>query len=133
MANVFFWFLRYFDNTEFLLVNIGRPLLLYEATYYTAQLETYLILWNIADPLGICAPPQASNIMPPQVHHTPAPIAPAPVAKRRASEEMVGGPQAKKFILAGPWDLDVPTNVVIFERVPCPYMHSHPEVNSFTS
>lgn len=53
-----------------------------------------------------------------------------PVAKRRASEELAG-PQTKKFILAGPWDLDVPTNVIILERSPCHYMHSHPEIEAY--
>ncbi|CAH0557430.1 unnamed protein product [Brassicogethes aeneus] len=75
----------------------------------------------ITDPLGICAPP------PPM--HLP-PNGPLPVAKRRASEDMAG-PQAKKFVLAGPWDLDVPTNVIILERSPCHYMHSHPDVEAY--
>ncbi|RZC40392.1 phosphorylated CTD-interacting factor 1 [Asbolus verrucosus] len=74
----------------------------------------------ITDPLGICAPPPS----------LPIPPAPLPVVKRRASEDM-NGPQAKKFVLAGPWDLDVPTNVIILERSPCSYMHSHPEVEAY--
>ncbi|KRT79985.1 hypothetical protein AMK59_7916 [Oryctes borbonicus] len=74
----------------------------------------------ITDPLGICA------AVPPAI-----PIqSPLPVAKRRPSEELVG-PQAKKFVLAGPWDLDVQTNVIIIERPPCNYMHSHPEVEMY--
>lgn len=76
----------------------------------------------ITDPLGICAPGPS----PP----APTPNGPLPVAKRRISEE-IAGPQNKKFILAGPWDLDVPTNVIIFERPPCCYMHSHPEVEAY--
>lgn len=73
----------------------------------------------ITDPLGICAPgPTAIGNGPMQV------------AKRRISEE-IGGPQVKKFVLAGPWDLDVPTNVIIYERVPCNYMHSHPEIEAY--
>lgn len=63
--------------------------------------------------------------------HLPPVASPLPVAKRRASEDMPGGPQAKKFVLAGPWDLDVPTNVIILERSPCSYMHSHPEVEAY--
>ncbi|KAJ3654671.1 hypothetical protein Zmor_013845 [Zophobas morio] len=74
----------------------------------------------ITDPLGICAPPPS----------LPLPTTPLPVAKRRASEDL-NGPQAKKFVLAGPWDLDVPTNVIILERSPCSYMHSHPEVEAY--
>ncbi|KAJ8960756.1 hypothetical protein NQ318_020049 [Aromia moschata] len=78
----------------------------------------------ITDPLGICAPPP-----PAPIHMAHVPNAPVPVAKRRASEELAG-PQVKKFVLAGPWDLDVPTNVIILERPPCSYMHSHPEVEA---
>ncbi|KAJ8920899.1 hypothetical protein NQ315_015692 [Exocentrus adspersus] len=80
----------------------------------------------ITDPLGICAPPPPAPVIP--IAHMPN--APIPVVKRRASEEL-GGPQVKKFVLAGPWDLDVPTNVVILERAPCSYMHSHPEVEAY--
>lgn len=58
------------------------------------------------------------------------PNGPVPIAKRRASEDN-GGPQAKKFVLMGPWDLDVPTNVIILERSPCHYMHSHPEIEVY--
>ncbi|KAJ8964804.1 hypothetical protein NQ314_004611 [Rhamnusium bicolor] len=79
----------------------------------------------ITDPLGICAPPPPTPL--PMVH---MPSTPLPVVKRRASEE-IGGPQVKKFVLAGPWDLDVPTNIIIIERAPCSYMHSHPEVEAY--
>lgn len=51
------------------------------------------------------------------------------VSKRRASEE--NGPPAKKFVLAGPWDLEVPTNVVIYERPPTICPHPHPEIEAF--
>lgn len=37
-------------------------------------------------------------------------------------------PPVKKFVLAGPWDLEVPTNVIIFERPPTQYFHPHPEI-----
>ena len=47
--------------------------------------------------------------------------------KRRPSEEM-SGPGGKKFILSGPWDLEIPTNVIIFERAPITLPHPHPEV-----
>ena len=75
----------------------------------------------ITDPLGICSAPPPSTL----------PIqSPIPVAKRRPSEEL-SGPQAKKFVLAGPWDLDVLTNIVIIERPPCHYMQSHPEIEAY--
>ncbi|XP_039281178.1 mRNA (2'-O-methyladenosine-N(6)-)-methyltransferase-like, partial [Nilaparvata lugens] len=50
--------------------------------------------------------------------------------KRRASEEGVTSPAAKKFILSGPWDLEVQTNVIIYERSPTFMPHPHPEVEA---
>lgn len=78
----------------------------------------------ITDPLGICHPPAGPPVGVPIV------TSPVPIIKRRPSEE-IGGPQIKKFVLAGPWDLDIPTNVIILERPPCNYMHSHPEVEAY--
>ena len=67
--------------------------------------------------------------------------------KRRPSEEMGGsggssgatpgsgggsssggGAGGKKFILAGPWDLEIPTNVILYERQPSMLPHPSPEV-----
>ncbi|XP_069179655.1 mRNA (2'-O-methyladenosine-N(6)-)-methyltransferase isoform X2 [Procambarus clarkii] len=48
--------------------------------------------------------------------------------KRRASEEASGAPVAKKFVLAGPWDLEIPTNVIMFERPPITLPQPHPSV-----
>lgn len=79
----------------------------------------------ITDPLGICAPPPLPTS---SLHPNNGPVT---VMKRRPSEDMNGPQQVKKFILAGPWDLDVPTNVIILERSPCVYMHSHPEVEAY--
>jgi len=58
-----------------------------------------------------------------QQHH------PQHAVKRRPSEEMGGshGPANKKFILAGPWDLEIPTNVIMYERVQSILPHPHPE------
>lgn len=55
--------------------------------------------------------------------------------KRRPSEEGGAhshGPQVppKKFILQGPWDLEVPTNAVMVERPPTLLPHPHPEIES---
>ncbi|KAF6214651.1 hypothetical protein GE061_009394 [Apolygus lucorum] len=72
----------------------------------------------LTDPLGI--------------NHNPPPPQPSlqlPV-KRRASDEGVGSPAAKKAFI-GPWDLDFPTNVVIFERSPMNIPHPHPIVEAF--
>ncbi|PSN36211.1 Phosphorylated CTD-interacting factor 1 [Blattella germanica] len=74
----------------------------------------------ITDPLGICNPPPLVNGPP------PGPVA----VKRRASEEGVGSPVAKKFILAGPWDLEIQTNVVIYERPPTVLPHPHPDIET---
>ena len=46
---------------------------------------------------------------------------------------MGGGPAAKRFIIAGPWDLEIPTNVILFERKPTMYCHPHPEVEILRS
>ncbi|XP_030768325.1 mRNA (2'-O-methyladenosine-N(6)-)-methyltransferase [Sitophilus oryzae] len=75
----------------------------------------------ITDPLGISVPPTPA----PQPIHPPAVI-----GKRRASEDLQC-PQAKKFILAGPWDLEITTNVIIFERPPCIFIQSHPEIEAY--
>ncbi|MCL4126108.1 UNVERIFIED_CONTAM: hypothetical protein GTU68_043408 [Idotea baltica] len=48
--------------------------------------------------------------------------------KRRASEEPSGTPLAKKFVLAGPWDLEILTNVIMFERPPITLPQPHPAV-----
>ena len=58
-----------------------------------------------------------------QPHH------PQHAVKRRPSEEMGGshGPSTKKFILAGPWDLEIPTNVIMYERAQSTLTHPHPE------
>ncbi|XP_017889965.1 phosphorylated CTD-interacting factor 1 isoform X2 [Ceratina calcarata] len=74
----------------------------------------------ITDPLGICGvPPVAGN----------GAIPPGGTLKRRASEDSVV-PPAKKFVLAGPWDLEIPTNVIIYERAPANLPHVHPEAEA---
>ncbi|XP_039307476.1 mRNA (2'-O-methyladenosine-N(6)-)-methyltransferase isoform X3 [Solenopsis invicta] len=73
----------------------------------------------ITDPLGICGVP------PPPGNGTIPPSTPGATLKRRASEDGAV-PPAKKFVLAGPWDLDIPTNVIIYERAPSNLMHVHP-------
>lgn len=90
----------------------------------------------LTDPLGICNAGQNG----PQ---TPSP-SPHTSLKRRASEDSQthhgGGqpnvnapPAMKKFILAGPWDLEVPTNVIIVERPPVLLPHPHPEIEAMRS
>ena len=89
----------------------------------------------ITDPLGI------SSSVPP----TPTePITPTSIPvnfqhwpqragdKRSLSmdDAMSGGPPTKKLILSGPFDLEVHTNIVIWERPPVLLYHPHPEVES---
>lgn len=81
----------------------------------------------ITDPLGICNPPPLPPPPPPMTNGPPGSVA----IKRRASEEGVGSPVTKKFVLAGPWDLEIPTNVIIYERPPTVIPHPHPDVEAF--
>lgn len=37
-------------------------------------------------------------------------------------------PPMKKFVLAGPWDLEVQSNVYIYNRPPAHLLHPHPEI-----
>ncbi|XP_055691338.1 mRNA (2'-O-methyladenosine-N(6)-)-methyltransferase [Lutzomyia longipalpis] len=73
----------------------------------------------VTDPLGICnAPPGNAHL------------------KRRSSEEVTqagGQPPLKKFVLAGPWDLEIATNVIILERSPTTLLHPHPEIELMRS
>lgn len=92
-----------------------------------------------SDPLGINTVPgppmQLQQPIPaqpphPQQHHQhqqqQMQMQPQQGIKRRASEEM--GPGAKKFIVSGPWDLEIATNVIMFEKTPSMLPHPHPEV-----
>lgn len=99
----------------------------------------------MTDPLGICHSNSGQNNGPPT---TPNPHQPL---KRRASEDSTppggggnggGGntpgnqqqsnvqPPLKKFILTGPWDLEIQTNVVIYERLPTTMPQPHPEIEA---
>ncbi|XP_058802747.1 mRNA (2'-O-methyladenosine-N(6)-)-methyltransferase [Phymastichus coffea] len=77
----------------------------------------------LTDPLGIGVPTIPGNGQIP-------PGTPGVPLKRRASEDGAVMPTPKKFILAGPWDLEVPTNVIIYERAPTNLLHVHPEVEA---
>lgn len=84
----------------------------------------------LTDPLGICNPGQPA----------PGPNGPStPVhgnLKRRPSEDAAnlqcqgGAVPQKKFILSGPWDLEIFTNAVIVERPPTLLPHPHPEIEA---
>ncbi|XP_034480433.1 mRNA (2'-O-methyladenosine-N(6)-)-methyltransferase [Drosophila innubila] len=102
----------------------------------------------LTDPLGIChaggsgvggPTPMTPHQQQHQHHHL----------KRRPSDDMHihphhqqlqqqqqhhmgphGGPPMKKFVLAGPWDLEVCTNAVIVERPPTLLPQPHPEIEA---
>ncbi|EDV52561.1 phosphorylated CTD-interacting factor 1 [Drosophila erecta] len=90
----------------------------------------------LTDPLGIChaggPTPMTPNMHQQQQHQHHH-------LKRRPSDDMHinpnqhhmgGGPPMKKFVLAGPWDLEVCTNAVIVERPPTLLPQPHPEVEA---
>lgn len=72
----------------------------------------------LTDPLGICSGGTPST---PSPHNASL--------KRRPSED-TQGPPMKRFILAGPWDLEVCSNVIIVERSPTLYPHPYPEIEA---
>jgi phosphorylated CTD-interacting factor 1 len=60
---------------------------------------------------------------------------PGGIKRRAPSGEQIGSPPIKKFILTGPWDLEVPSNVMSLLS-PQPQSHllpSHPEAEFFRS
>ncbi len=79
------------------------------------------------DPLGISQNGPSSSGPPPPGHPNPNFHMQAGM-KRRPSEENQQGQHNKKMILQGPWDLEIPTNVILFERQPCLLPHPQPEV-----
>ncbi|XP_036326773.1 mRNA (2'-O-methyladenosine-N(6)-)-methyltransferase [Rhagoletis pomonella] len=86
----------------------------------------------LTDPLGIChsggQPPMNPGM--PHPHHIQHPN-----LKRRPSDDMhlhphQQHPPLKKFVLAGPWDLEICTNAVIVERPPTLLPQPHPEIEA---
>lgn len=117
-----------------------------ESLWETPQLNRFDIL---TDPLGIChqTGPQTSTTVP-QTPGTPnnlnsnAPNSPIIAnlhhqLKRRASDDInsqqINQPPLKKFILTGPWDLELTTNVIIYERLPTNQLPPHPEIELLRS
>jgi len=94
---------------------------------------------SLSDPLGINqqngpgSGPHPVHLQQHPMHHHHhhgghQQMQPQHALKRRPSEEMGGGSGGKKFILAGPWDLEIPTNIILFEKQPSLLPHPHPEV-----
>ncbi|VVC46001.1 Hypothetical protein CINCED_3A025548 [Cinara cedri] len=51
--------------------------------------------------------------------------------KKRPAEEIILGPIMKKIIITGPWELEIPTNVIIYERSPSTLSQPHPEIELY--
>ncbi|XP_004522035.1 phosphorylated CTD-interacting factor 1 [Ceratitis capitata] len=89
----------------------------------------------LTDPLGIChsgtqPPINPGGGMPHHAHHMQHPN-----LKRRPSDDMhlhphQQHPPLKKFVLTGPWDLEICTNAVIVERPPTLLPQPHPEIEA---
>ncbi|XP_050334809.1 mRNA (2'-O-methyladenosine-N(6)-)-methyltransferase [Bactrocera neohumeralis] len=87
----------------------------------------------LTDPLGIChsgGQPPINPGLPHHPHHMQHPN-----LKRRPSDDMhlhphQQHPPLKKFVLAGPWDLEICTNAVIVERPPTLLPQPHPEIEA---
>uniref|UniRef100_T1J547 WW domain-containing protein n=1 Tax=Strigamia maritima TaxID=126957 RepID=T1J547_STRMM len=73
----------------------------------------------MTDPLGIQCSPMPSE----------SPATPVIAAKRRASDtDGSSSPSAKRFVLGGPWDLEVQTIAVMWERTPSLLPPPHPQI-----
>ncbi|XP_065360559.1 mRNA (2'-O-methyladenosine-N(6)-)-methyltransferase isoform X1 [Calliphora vicina] len=87
----------------------------------------------LTDPLGISHP---GGHIPPPMHHPHPHMQQHHHLKRRPSDDMHMHPHGhqpppmKKFILSGPWDLEVCTNAVIVERPPTLLPQPHPEIEA---
>lgn len=122
----------------------GRPYffnkLTNESLWEMPRLSTPTQYDPLTDPLGIQGPPTPVDpgTPPAPSHLLPSPPpASSPVLlprpdKRRASDD-ANPAAAKKFVLSGPFDLEVPTNVVIWERSPTLMPPPHPDVENLRS
>lgn len=84
----------------------------------------------LTDPLGICSTTSTSGG--PNSPHSPLP-GPSrqpykPPLKRNLSHPHQASVPMKKFVLAGPWDLEVQSSVYIYNRPPSHLLHPHPEI-----
>ncbi|XP_037933775.1 mRNA (2'-O-methyladenosine-N(6)-)-methyltransferase [Teleopsis dalmanni] len=90
----------------------------------------------LTDPLGICHTGNTTPVNPGTPHHSHMQHH---HLKRRPSDDVhLHGhshqvPPMKKFVLNGPWDLEVCTNAVIVERPPTLLPHPHPEIEAMRS
>lgn len=98
-----------------------------ESRYYFWNKSSGESLWEmprhfdpLTDPLGIN--PEGGAPSTPSPHNS--------ALKRRPSEGDTQGPPMKRFVLAGPWDLEVCSNVIIVERPPSLYPHVYPEIEA---
>lgn len=89
----------------------------------------------LTDPLQLSNPNGSSSPHSPLPGPSKQPY--KPPLKRNLSQQgqpsqtsQAGGaqPPLKKFVLAGPWDLEVQSNVYIYNRPPSHLLHPHPEI-----
>lgn len=88
----------------------------------------------LTDPLQLSNPNGASSPHSPLPGPSKQPY--KPPLKRNLSNQGPQTPQSqsatqpplKKFVLAGPWDLEVQSNVYIYNRPPSHLLHPHPEI-----
>lgn len=87
------------------------------------------VIASFHDPLGIQTQPQPPTPTDPGTPGLP-PFGGVhwPARGEKRSQSFDEANANKRFILNGPWDLEAPTNVVIWERVPILTPHSHPDV-----
>lgn len=123
----------------------GRPYffnkLTNESLWEMPRLSTSAQYDPLTDPLGIQGPPTPvdpgtppgpSHLLLPSPPPTSSPVLLPRADKRRASDD-ANPAAAKKFVLSGPFDLEVPTNVVIWERSPTLMPPPHPDVENLRS
>lgn len=108
-----------------------------EKRHYYWNHRTNQSLWDLptpkdhlSDPLGInqVTSAQYPSSVVPAANTCAAPI------KRKSSEESLSHASHKRIIVQGPWDLEVATNVVVYERAPITdVLHAHPDIELLRS
>ena len=106
-----------------------------ESLWETPILNKFDIL---TDPLGICTNPTPNSPTSPVAGPSRQPYRPplkrnlstpqTQIANQQQQQPPGSQQPLKKFVLAGPWDLEVTSNVYIYSRPPTNQLHPHPEI-----